>query len=149
VFESDSTWINFVLDECDKSFRLHRNDRRMAPLKQLPSETFFQHCFTGFEGDEAFPSRLPEYYGDIAAWSSDVYHHDGDDAWRAIETMQQCKLPVSLQAKMLGDNARRLYKIKPPTTIIRERICEIQRPDWWPTAAEITEALKPESTLVR
>src|SRR5215470_9029319 len=149
VFESDSTWINFVLDECDKAFRLHRNDRRMAPLKQLPSETFFQHCFTGFEGDEAFPSRLPEYYGDIAAWSSDVYHHDGDDAWRAIETMQKCKLPVSLQAKMLGANARRLYKITPPTTIIRERICEIQRPDWWPTAAEITEALKPESTLVR
>jgi uncharacterized protein len=149
VFESDSTWINFVLDECDKAYRLHRNDRRMAPLKQLPSETFFQHCFTGFEGDEAFPSRLPEYYEDIAVWSSDVYHHDGDDAWRAIETMQKCNLPVAQQAKMLGSNARRLYNIEPPETIIRERVCEIQRPDWWPTDEEIQEALKPESAIVR
>jgi predicted TIM-barrel fold metal-dependent hydrolase len=149
VFESDSTWINFVLDECDKAYRLHRNDRRMPPLQQLPSETFFQHCYTGFEGDESFPSRLPEYYEDIAVWSSDVYHHDGDDAWRAIETMQKCDLPVSAQAKMLGGNARRLYNITPPETIIRERVCEIQRPDWWPTDDEVKAALKPESALVR
>ena len=149
VFESDCTWLNLVLDECDKAYRLHRKDRCMPPLKQLPSESFFQHCFNGFEGDEAFASRLPEYYGEIAAWSSDIYHHDGDDAWRAIETMQKCGLPLSLQAKMLGDNARRLYKIRPPQTIIRERICEIQRPDWWPTDKEIEEALNPESALRR
>jgi predicted TIM-barrel fold metal-dependent hydrolase len=149
VFESDCTWLNLVLDECDKAYRLHRNDRRLKPLQQLPSETFFQHCFIGFEGDEAFPSRLPEYYEDIAAWSSDVYHHDGDDTWRAIATMQKCQLPVAKQAKMLGDNARRLYKITPPTSIIRERVCEIQRPAWWPTDTEITEALKPESALAR
>jgi predicted TIM-barrel fold metal-dependent hydrolase len=149
VFESDCTWLNFVLDECDKAYRLHRNDRRLKPLQQLPSETFLQHCFIGFEGDEAFPARLPEYYEDIAAWSSDVYHHDGDDAWRAMETMQKCGLPVAQQAKMLGDNARRLYKITPPTTIIRERVCQIERPDWWPTAEEIQEALKPEAALIR
>ena len=149
VFESDCTWLNLVLDECDKAYRLHRNDRRMRPLKQLPSESFFQYCINGFEGDEAFASRLPEYYGDIAAWSSDIYHHDGDDAWRAIETMQKCKLPEELQVKMLGDNARRLYKIKPPKTIIRQRICEIQRPDWWPSEEEIKEALKPESAVTR
>jgi predicted TIM-barrel fold metal-dependent hydrolase len=149
VFESDATWLNFVLDECDKSYRLHRRDRRLAPLQQLPSETFFEHCFIGFEGDESFPSRLPEYYGDIAAWSSDVYHHDGDDVWRAIETMQKCDLPVSLQAKMLGDNARRLYKIDPPKDIIKDRVTEIERPDWWPTEEEVKAALKPDAAIVR
>jgi hypothetical protein len=50
---------------------------------------------------------------------------------------------------MLGDNARRLYKIKPPKSIIRERICEIQRPDWWPCEEETQEALKPESAVTR
>jgi predicted TIM-barrel fold metal-dependent hydrolase len=149
VFESDATWLNFVLDECDKAYRLYRNDRRMPALKHLPSETFLQHCFIGFEGDESFPSRLPEYYADIAAWSSDVYHHDGDDAWRAIETMQKCSLPPAKQASMLGDNARRLYKIPAPQTIIRERICEIHRPEWWPTAAEMQAALAPEAALRR
>ena len=95
------------------------------------------------------PARLPEFYEDIAVWASDVYHHDGDDVWRAIETMQKAEAPVSVQAKMLGANARRLYNIEPPSKIIRERVTEIERPDWWPTDEEIQEALKPESAIVR
>ena len=149
VFESDSTWLSFVLDECDKAYRLHRNDRLMAPLKQLPSETFFEHCFTGFEGDEVFPSRLPDYYENNTVWASDIYHHDGDDAWKAIETMREVEAPVEVQAKMLGGNARRMYNIKPPSKIIRERVTEILRPDWWPTDEEIKAALKTESAIVR
>lgn len=149
VFEASSTWLSFILDECDKVYRLYRNDRKLPPLKRLPSETFFEHCVTGFEGDEAPPSRLPEFYENILAWSSDVYHHDGDDAWRAIETMRKCELPEKYQAKFLGDNARRLYRIDRPREFIRERVTEIERPDWWPTEAEIREALKPEAALRR
>ena len=149
VFEASSTWMSFMLDECDKFYKLYRNDRRMPPLKQLPSETFFQHCVTGFEGDESPPSRFPEFYRDILAWASDVYHHDGDDAWRAIETMEDCELPVDYQARFLGGNARRLYNINPPKNIITERVTEIQRPDWWPTEAEIKDALRPEAAVAR
>ena len=58
VFEASSTWLSFVLDECDKAYRLYRNERQLPPLKRLPRETFFEHCVTGFEGDEAPPSRL-------------------------------------------------------------------------------------------
>ena len=147
VFEASSTWLSFILDECDKAYRLYRNDRRMPPLKRLPSETFFQHCVTGFEGDEAPPSRLPEFYRDILAWSSDIYHHDGDDAWAAIETMKECELSVDYQARFLGTNARRLYNIEPPSKFIRERVTEIQRPDWWPTDEEIKDALRPEASV--
>ena len=148
VFEASSTWLSFLLDECDKMYRLYRNERALPPLKQLPSETFFQHCVTGFEGDEAPPSRLPEFYGDILAWSSDVYHHDGDDAWRAIEMMRECNLPDSHQTKFLGENARKLYNIETPQTFIRERVTEIERPDWWPTEEEIERALEPEASVV-
>jgi predicted TIM-barrel fold metal-dependent hydrolase len=147
VFEASSTWLSFVLDECDKHYRLYRNERRMARLRRMPSETFFEHCVTGFEGDEAPPSRLPEFYENILAWSSDVYHHDGDDVWRAIETMRHCELPESYQAKFLGDNARKLYRIEAPKQFIRDRVTEIERPDWWPTEKEIKEALKPEAAL--
>ena len=147
VFEASSTWLSFLLDECDKAYKLYRNERQLPPLRRLPSETFFQHCITGFEGDEAPPSRFPEFYRDILAWSSDVYHHDGDDAWRAIEMMQQCDLPVDDQARFLGGNARRLYRIEPPQNIIRERVCEIQRPDWWPTEAEIEASLAHEASV--
>jgi hypothetical protein len=88
VFEASSTWLSFILGECDKRYRLYRNERQLPPLKRLPSETFFEYCVTGFEGDEAPPSRLPEFYENILAWSSDVYHHDGDDAWRARDDAQ-------------------------------------------------------------
>ncbi len=147
VFEASSTWLTFLLDECDKAYELYRNDRRMAPLKRLPSETFFAHCVTGFEGDEAPPSRLPDFYENILAWSSDVYHHDGDDVWRAITTMRKAELPDHYQAKFLGANARKMYRIEPPKTFIRERVTSIDRPDWWPSDAEVKEALKPEAAL--
>ncbi|HKV54502.1 MAG TPA: amidohydrolase family protein [Candidatus Binataceae bacterium] len=147
VFEASSTWLSFLLDECDKFYTLYRNERKLPPLKRLPSETFFEHCVTGFEGDEAPPSRLPEFYGNILAWSSDVYHHDGDDAWRAIDTMRQCELPESYQKKFLGENARKLYRIDTPKKFIRERVTEIERPDWWPSEQEIKESLNPKSAL--
>jgi predicted TIM-barrel fold metal-dependent hydrolase len=149
VFEASSTWLSFLVDECDKAYRLYRNERRLPPLRRLPSETFFAHCMTGFEGDEAPPARLPEFYGDILCWSSDVYHHDGDDAWRAIETMQKYDLPAEQQAKFLGGNARRLYKVQAPRTTIRERVTEIERPDWWPTAEEVRASLRPEAAVTR
>jgi predicted TIM-barrel fold metal-dependent hydrolase len=149
VFEASSTWLSFLLDECDKTYRLYRNERKRYPLKRMPSETFFEHCVTGFEGDEAPPSRLPDFYADILAWSSDVYHHDGDDAWRAIETMRKCELPEPYQAKFLGDNARRLYRIDAPARFIQDRVTEIERPDWWPTDDEVKQALRPEAGLRR
>jgi predicted TIM-barrel fold metal-dependent hydrolase len=149
VFEASSTWLSFILDECDKIYRLYRNDRKLPALKQLPSETFFERCVTGFEGDEAPPSRFPEFYENILAWSSDVYHHDGDDAWRALETMRKAELPEAYQAKFLGENARRMYRIERPRKIIRDRVTEIERPDWWPTEEEVRKSLKPEAALFR
>jgi uncharacterized protein len=149
VFEASSTWLAFLLDECDKAYKLYRNERRLPSLKRLPSETFFEHCVTGFEGDEAPPSRLPDFYQDILAWSSDVYHHDGDDVWRAIETMRKCELPDSYQAKFLGENARKFYRIEAPKKFIRKRITEIERPEWWPSDEEVRESLKPEAAVRR
>jgi predicted TIM-barrel fold metal-dependent hydrolase len=147
VFEASSTWLSFLLDECDKTYRLYRNERKLPPLKLLPSETFFEHCMTGFEGDEAPPPRFPEFYSDILIWSSDVYHHDGDDAWRAMETMQRYNLPTASQVKFLGGNARRLYRIDPPKKLIRERVTEIERPNWWPTAEEVEAALAADASV--
>jgi predicted TIM-barrel fold metal-dependent hydrolase len=147
VFEASSTWLSFLLDECDKNYRLYRNERSMPPLKRLPSETFLAHCMTGFEGDEAPPPRFPDFYGDILIWSSDVYHHDGDDAWRAMETMQKYHLPTENQSKFLGANARRLYRIDPPKKIVRDRVTEIERPNWWPTEEEVKAALAADASV--
>jgi predicted TIM-barrel fold metal-dependent hydrolase len=147
VFEASSTWLSFLLDECDKTYKLYRNERQLPALSRLPSETFHEHCVTGFEGDEAPPSKLPEFYENILAWSSDVYHHDGDDVWRALEMMEECGLSEGSREKFLGANARELYKIDPPETFITERVTEIERPDWWPSETEIERSMDPELSL--
>jgi hypothetical protein len=63
--------------------------------------------------------------------------------------MRKCDLAESYQRKFLGENVRKLYHIETPKTFIRERVTEIERPDWWPTAEEIERALKPEAALLR
>jgi hypothetical protein len=63
--------------------------------------------------------------------------------------MQKYGLPKEDQAKFLGANARRLYKVQAPANIIRERITEIERPDWWPTDEEVRAALRPEAAVRR
>ena len=42
-----------------------------------------------------------------------------------------------------------MYNIKKPTKYIRERVTEIERPEWWPTEEEVKAALKPEAALRR
>jgi hypothetical protein len=56
-------------------------------------------------------------------------------------------LAEGYQAKFLGDNARKLYQIEAPKTFIRERITEIERPEWWPTDQEVKESLRAEAAL--
>jgi predicted TIM-barrel fold metal-dependent hydrolase len=149
VFESDTTWLSFLLDECDKAYKLHRSRRTFPALQQLPSDTFFQHCFCGFEGDETFPSGLPDFYREVCTWSSDVYHHDGADAWEALAMMRKYEVSPVDQAKMMGGNARRLYNIKEPATIIHDRVTEIERPDWWPSEEEIARARRADAGVIR
>ena len=61
--------------------------------------------------------------------------------------MQKYDLPKEDQAKFLGANARRLYKVQAPATIIRDRVTEIERPDWWPTDEEVGASLRPEAAV--
>jgi hypothetical protein len=63
--------------------------------------------------------------------------------------MQKHGLPKEDQAKFLGSNARRLYNVQAPANIIRDRATRIERPDWWPTDAEVQASLRPEAAVTR
>jgi hypothetical protein len=39
--------------------------------------------------------------------------------------------------------------VQAPRQIIRERVTQIERPDWWPTEDEIRAALRPEAAITR
>jgi hypothetical protein len=39
--------------------------------------------------------------------------------------------------------------VQAPANIIRERVTEIERPDWWPSDDEIRASLRPEAAVSR
>jgi len=86
-----------------------------------PVEAFYERCFIAFEGDEESVYRLWDQYENVGLWSSDYPHHDAEDAWEALELMAKHRVPVPVQHKLLGDNARRLYGID-PVLAVTERI---------------------------
>ena len=118
----------------------------LPPAMGLPARGAFAEAGYALNLEDHI-TKNPEFYGDILIWSSDVYHHDGDDAWRAMQTMQKFDLPVAQMAKFLGGNARRLYRIDPPKKIIRDRVTQIERPNWWPTEDEVKAALAADASV--
>ena len=82
--------------------------------------------------------RQWDRYEDVGIWSSDAYHHDGADAWSAMREMNAVGVPDTVQAKLLGENARRMYGID-GKLFVTEAPDDIVRPDWWPKPEEIQQ----------
>jgi uncharacterized protein len=137
IFESNSMWLPSLLHQCDRLFKLYKNERRL-PATRLPSEAFYEQCAISFESDETATFRQWRSFENIGLWASDCYHHDGADVWSAIRDMDEVGVPQDVQAKMLGANARRLYGIE-PRMYVSEEPGPIERPDWFPKEAELAE----------
>ena len=137
IMESNASWLPMLLDSCDKSFHLYKNERT-SQVTRLPSESFMERCFIAFEGDEEPVYRQYSFFQDIGIWSSDVYHHDGSDAWSAIARMEKLEVPENVQAKILGGNAYRMYGIEPKLFVTDEPE-SYSRPEWYPKTEEIEQ----------
>ncbi len=130
VLESNSSWLPSLLAHCDRLFELHRRERRCA-AKRRPSEAFREQCFIAFESDEAPSFRQWRFFEELGIWSSDAYHADGADVWSAIREMRGCGVPEEVQAKLVGGNARRLYKL-PGKLFVEREAAPLVRPSWFP-----------------
>jgi hypothetical protein len=141
IMESNAAWLPLLLEQCDKAVKLYRNQRALE-VTRLPSEVFFERCFIAFEGDENPLYRQHDYFEDIGIWSSDCYHHDGADAWGAIRRLRRLGVPPEAERKIMGDNARRMYRIEPRLFVTREPE-SIPRPDWYPKLEDIEREYAP------
>jgi uncharacterized protein len=137
IFESNAEWLTYVLDSCDRMFKLYARERGMMG-NRLPSEAFHEQCAISFESDEIGVFRQWKEYEDIGIWASDAYHHDGADSWSAIRDMREAGVPESAQAALLGGNARRVYGIE-QKLFVADEPSQIERPDWFPQGPELEE----------
>jgi predicted TIM-barrel fold metal-dependent hydrolase len=135
ILESNSSWLPGVLAHCDRLFKLYARERR-TPARRLPSEAFREQCFIAFESDEAPTFRQWRTFEDLGIWSSDAYHADAADAWSAMREMTGCGVPEAVQAKLLGGNARRMYRIE-PKPFVSEEPPPLKRPAWFPQGEKL------------
>ncbi len=140
ILESNASWLPGVLEQLDRQFVLYANERT-ARAKRLPSEAFYDQCYISFEGDEDVAFRQWDRFEDVGIWSSDVYHHDGSDAWSALREMEESEVPHEVQAKLMGGNAVRMYGIEPKVFVSEEQPLPA-RPDWFPKPDEVEEFAK-------
>jgi predicted TIM-barrel fold metal-dependent hydrolase len=137
VFESNSQWLPYMLETCDRLFELYRNERQVK-ADRLPSEAFYEQCVISFESDEEPTMVQWDRFDTVGIWASDCYHHDGADSWSAIRAMRELGVPEDTQARLMGENARRMYGIE-GKTFVSEEPPPIERPDWFPQGAELEE----------
>jgi predicted TIM-barrel fold metal-dependent hydrolase len=130
VFESNSSWLPYLLETCDRLFKLHTSERRVGD--RLPSEAFYDQCMISFEGDEELTLRMWPRFEKIGIWASDVYHLDGSDAWTALREMNDLGVPKEVQAKLMGANASHAYGIE-LNQFVTDEAPAVERPDWFPS----------------
>jgi hypothetical protein len=109
--ESSGGWAPFWLERLDEqagSFAGFCPDMVLSP-----TEYFARQCAISFEvGERTLPALLPFIGAERVVWGSDYPHHDATfpgavDAIRS--TVAPC--PTAAQVKILGLNARRLYRL--------------------------------------
>jgi hypothetical protein len=135
IFESNASWLPEMLEHCDRLFKLYANER-LIKSDRLPSEAFAQQCYIAFESDEAPVFQQWDCFEHVGVWSSDAYHHDGSDSWSAIRYMDDASVPKTVQAQLLGANARRMYGIE-GKVFVTEEVTDVPRPEWFPKPADI------------
>src|SRR5919201_3622912 len=126
VLESNASWLPLILARSSNFSNLYAFQRDNRLIRD-PVEVFHERCFIGFESDETLVYRLWDVFEDIGIWSSDYPHHDAEDAWESLELMAKHHVPETVQKKLLGENARRLYGID-PVFVVKERIAD-HRPE--------------------
>jgi predicted TIM-barrel fold metal-dependent hydrolase len=109
--EASGGWVPFWLERLDEQAESFGGFCPGMTLR--PSEYFARQCAVSFEIDERTLPVLAPYVGDTRiVWGSDYPHHDATfpgavDTIRA--TVAPC--PTAVQAKILGVNARRIYRL--------------------------------------
>jgi uncharacterized protein len=109
--ESSGGWAPFWLERLDEQAESFGGFCPELALR--PSEYFARQCAISFEvGEATLPALAPCVGSERIVWGSDYPHHDATfpgavDAIRA--TVAPC--PTATQARVLGVNARNLYRL--------------------------------------
>ena len=115
LIESGIGWVPWALTAMDEAYRKHHMFVR-PKLEGLPSDYFKQHGYASFQEDPPGIDLAREHgLVDNFMWANDYPHHEG--SWphsaAAIERTM-AKLEDDERARILGQNAAKLFGFEPP-----------------------------------
>jgi predicted TIM-barrel fold metal-dependent hydrolase len=114
LVESGIGFVPWLLETLDHAAKAHHFWVR-PQLKEPPSVYFRRNCFATFQDDAAGLSMAEAYdLADNFLWANDYPHHEG--SWpHSAQTIERTmgRLSDASRAKILGENAARLFKLDP------------------------------------
>ena len=118
LVENELGWIPFVLEQWDYYFKRHGAKREGLAITKPPSEYFHKQIYTTFFNDAVGGHILSWWGADNCMWSNDFPH--GNTTWphsRQVVARDLGNLPPDLRAKLVRENAARLYNLPVPTPV--------------------------------
>lgn len=110
LLEGNCSWAPWLIHRLDEHHEwVGWYEARDLTLK--PSEYFVRNCFVSVEVDETPVKHYVDSFGDDNLVFSTDFPHGDSQYPHATETFRTLPLSAESQAKVLGDNWSRLYKI--------------------------------------
>jgi predicted TIM-barrel fold metal-dependent hydrolase len=102
-----ASWLPLALEKAETYLWLLSS---IQDVSLDPAKVFFRRpSLVSFPSWESSVARMPDVYGEVAAWGSRYPHHDASEPREAIALFERCGLSAAAQAKYLHENAARFF----------------------------------------
>lgn len=107
MHHSGASWVTITLEKAETYLWLLSN---FKDVSLEPEHVFYRRPpLVTFNTWESSVARLPDTFGNIAAWGSRYPHHDASPPEEAIANLRKWKLPDDVVAGYMGGNAAKHF----------------------------------------
>jgi predicted TIM-barrel fold metal-dependent hydrolase len=107
LVHAGASWVPLALEKAETYLWLFSGIRDVS---LEPEHVFFNRpSLVTFDSWEAPVARMPDVFGEVAAWGSRYPNHDTGTVEEALATLRQWRVPEPAVAKYLGGNAVRHF----------------------------------------
>jgi uncharacterized protein len=104
-----ASWVSLTLEKAETYLWLLS---AIQDVSLEPEEVFFQRpSLVSFDSWESSVARMPDVYGEVAAWGSRYPQHDASEPREALALLDKYQVDGTTRAKLMGGNAARIFQI--------------------------------------
>jgi predicted TIM-barrel fold metal-dependent hydrolase len=109
-----ASWVPLTLEKAETYLWLLS---AIQDVSLEPEDVFFSRpSLVSFDSWESSVPRMPDVYGDVAAWGSRYPHHDASEPREALALLDKYGVDQDVRLKLMGGNAARIFGLSLPPT---------------------------------